>query len=102
MNGSNARNAHHNILLFPEIFARRVVVIGTTTSNRCKIMNITRNPINALSMCASGCSHNASHQWQSAHVAGALSDCMRLLAGSIPANTEAGLILLSIESFLRF
>jgi hypothetical protein len=59
MSGRNTRNEHHNILLLPEIDARRVVVIGTTTSNRCKIPNTTRNPINALSMCASSCSHNA-------------------------------------------
>jgi hypothetical protein len=50
MIGRNTRNAHHNILLLPEIVARRVVVIGMTTSNRCKIPNIIRNPINALSM----------------------------------------------------
>ena len=79
MNGRKKRKAHHNILLLPEIVACRVVVIGTTTSNRCKSPNTTRNPINALFMCASSCSHNASHQRQSTRVAGNLSDCMRLL-----------------------
>lgn len=83
MNGRNARNAHHRILLLPEIGARRVVVIGTTTSIKCKIPNTTRNPINALSMCVSVCSHNASHQRQSSRDAGILSDCMCLLEGIV-------------------
>lgn len=62
MSGRNTRNEHHNILLLPEIDARKVVVIGTTTSNKCKTPNNTRNPISALSNCISGCTHNASHQ----------------------------------------
>lgn len=62
MNGSSKRNANHNTLLLPEIDDRRVVVIGTTTSNKCKIPNTIRNPINALVMCTSGRSRKASHQ----------------------------------------
>jgi len=92
MNGRKKRKAHHNILLLPEIVARRVVVIGTTTSNRCKSPNTTRNPINALFMRASSCSHNALHQRQSTRVAGNLSDCMRLILiePSPPAYRRSG------------
>ena len=59
MKGKNTRNAHHNILLLAEIDARRVVEIGMTTNNKCRNPKITRNPINALFMCTSGCSRNA-------------------------------------------
>lgn len=51
MKGRITRNAHQKILLLAEIDARRVVLIGTTISNRCKIPNIIKNPNIAFSTC---------------------------------------------------
>jgi hypothetical protein len=59
MNGRITRNAHHNILLIPEIGARRVVLIGTIISNKWIAPNTTKNPINALSIRSSNCLHNS-------------------------------------------